>query len=94
MIGLLTLHLHLDGCKSLKEKRSQIKPLMANLQRKFNLSVCEAGLHDNWNETLIACAMVGNEDAHLQRSLATVLRWVEANWPDGQVFDQQVEMIR
>ncbi|MBS3752567.1 MAG: DUF503 family protein, partial [Anaerolineales bacterium] len=28
-IGLLTLHLRIPGCASLKEKRSQIKPLVA-----------------------------------------------------------------
>ena len=32
-IGLLTLHLHLPGCASLKEKRGKIKPLITRLHR-------------------------------------------------------------
>jgi uncharacterized protein YlxP (DUF503 family) len=94
MIGLLTIHLHLTGCKSLKEKRSTIKPLLARLHREFNISVAEMGLHDSWDEAIIACSMLGNDAAHLERSLATVLKWIEANWPDGQVFDENLELIR
>jgi uncharacterized protein YlxP (DUF503 family) len=93
MIGQLTIHLHLPGCRSLKEKRGLLKPLLARMQRKFNLTVSEMGLQDHWDEALIACAMLGNETVYLQRSLATVLAWVEANWPDGQVFDHTTEMI-
>jgi uncharacterized protein YlxP (DUF503 family) len=93
MIGLLTIHLHLNGCKSLKEKRSQIKPLLARLHREFNISAVEMGLQDKWGEAVIACAMLGNDSAHLQRSLAVVVKWIEANWPEVQVFDDAVEII-
>lgn len=94
MIGLLTIHLNLPGCKSLKEKRSQLKPLLACLHRKFNISVAEVGLQDKWSETIIACAMLGNDVAHLQRSLATVQKWIVANWRDGQVYDEVIEIIQ
>jgi uncharacterized protein YlxP (DUF503 family) len=38
-IGILTLEIQLPGCKSLKEKRSRLKPLIARLHREFNVSV-------------------------------------------------------
>ena len=44
MLTTLSLHLHLPGCASLKEKRGRIKPLMARLRREFNLSVAEMDL--------------------------------------------------
>lgn len=94
MIGVLTFHLHLPGCASLKEKRGRIKPLLARLHKEFNLSTAEVGLQDAWQETVIACAMLGNETDHLQTALETVRRWVEANWPDGDVIDTQAEFIR
>jgi len=93
MIGVLTIHLMMSGCKSLKEKRSQLKPLLARLQREFNISVAEMGLHEKWFESIIACAMIGNDSAHLQRSLETILRWIKANWRDGQIFDDGIEII-
>ena len=93
MIGLLTIHLHLPGCSSLKEKRGRIKPLIARLRREFNLSVAEMDLQDGWQETVIGCAMVGSERAFIEAALQTVSRWVEANWGDGDVIEQKVEII-
>jgi uncharacterized protein YlxP (DUF503 family) len=93
MLGLLTLHLHLPGCASLKEKRGRLKPLLARLQREFNVSAAEMDLQDKWQEAVIACAMVGNEAVHLERSLQTVGRWVESNWLDMEVVDNRLELL-
>ena len=93
MIGVLTIHLHLPGCTSLKEKRSIIRPLVSRLHREFNISAAEMDLQDVWQQTVIACGMVGNNAAHLERSLQTVAHWGEGNWPDGDVIDQKIEII-
>jgi uncharacterized protein YlxP (DUF503 family) len=93
MIGLLTLHLHLPGCASLKEKRGRLKPLLARLHRQFNVSTAEMGLQDKWQETVIACGMVNSDKAHIQRSLQAVIGWVEKNWPDVQVFEDHIELL-
>ena len=93
MLATLTIHLHLPGCASLKEKRGRIKPLIARLHREFNLSVAEMGLQDSWQETLIGCAMLGSDRAFLDAALQTVAHWVAANWRDGDVIDQQIEFV-
>ena len=93
MLATLTIHLHLPGCASLKETRGRIKPLIARLHREFNLSVAEIGLQDTWQETVIGCAMIGAETGFLQSALQTVARWVEANWRDGDVIEQKIEII-
>jgi len=93
MIGVLTFHLHLPGCASLKEKRGRLKPLIHRLRGEFNVSVAEMGLQDKWQEAIIACAMVENDATHLQSALETVRKWVEANWPDGDVLDTKLEII-
>ena len=72
MVGTLTLHLHLPGCSSLKEKRGRIKPLMSRLRREFNVSVAELGLQDEWQEAIIGCAMIGSGRGHLESALQTV----------------------
>ena len=93
MIATLSIHLHIPGCASLKEKRGFIKPLIARLHREFNVSVAEMDLQDQWQETVIVCAMVGNERGHLESALQTVARWVERNWSDGDVIEQKVEIL-
>jgi uncharacterized protein YlxP (DUF503 family) len=93
MIAALTIHLHLPPCASLKEKRGRIKPLIARLHREFNISVAEMDLQDKWQEAVIVCAMVGNERGHLESALQNVAKWIERNWPDGDVIKEKVEII-
>ena len=93
MIGTLTIHLHLPACTSLKEKRGRIKPLMSRLRREFNISVAEMELQDRWQETIISCAMVGNEPGYLQSSLQAVQKWIQGNWPDGMIVEQRIELV-
>ena len=92
MIATLTIHLHLPGCASLKEKRGLIKPLISRLHREFNISVAEMDLQDMWQEAMIVCAMVGNDHAFLQSALQNVAKWVEGNWTDGDVWEQRIEV--
>jgi uncharacterized protein YlxP (DUF503 family) len=92
-IGLLTLHLRLPGCSSLKGKRSRIKPLLARLHREFNISAAEVDLMDKWQETLIACAVVSKDTRQNQRLLQHIIDWMERDWPDVDVISEQIEMI-
>ena len=94
MLASLTIHLHLPTCSSLKEKRGQIKPLISRLQREFNVSVAEMDLQDKWDEAVIVCAMVGNDAAFLQSALGKVAKWVEGNWPNGDVWESRIQVDR
>ena len=93
MVGILTIHLHLPACASLKEKRHRLKPLLSRLHRKFNVAVAEMARQDNWQEAVISCATVGNDQAYLQSALNSVEAWVKGNWPDGMIVDSQIELI-
>jgi len=92
MIATLTIHLHLPACSSLKEKRGRIKPLISRLHREFNVSVAEMALQDKWQESVITCAMVGNDRGLLESALQTVAKWVTGNWSDGDVIETRVEL--
>ena len=93
MIGILTIHLHLPGCASLKEKRGRLKPLLSQLHKKFNVSVAEMERQDMWQEAVVACALVNSDATQVQRSLQMVLKWVEGNWSNGDVIDEKIEII-
>jgi uncharacterized protein YlxP (DUF503 family) len=93
MVATLSFHLRLPGCASLKEKRGRLKPLLARLQREFNLSTAEMELQDKWQEAVIACAMIGNESAHLLSALETVRKWVESHWTDGDILDTSIQNL-
>jgi uncharacterized protein YlxP (DUF503 family) len=92
-LGLLTLEIYIPGCQSLKEKRSRLKPLIARLHREFNISVAEIDYQDRWNETILACALVSNDNGYTQRALHKVIRWIENNWRDVDLIAEQLEIL-
>jgi uncharacterized protein YlxP (DUF503 family) len=92
-VGVLTLHIQLPGCNSLKEKRSRLKPLLSRLHREFNISVAEIDYHDIWHSSLLACAMVSNDSRYNQRALQAIPEWIEKNWPDITLIGQQIELM-
>ncbi len=92
-IGLLTLHLRIPMCASLKEKRSQLKPLITRLQREFNVSVAELDYQDRWQEALIGCTYLSNSGAHTQRSLQKIVSWVENYYPQLPIIQERIELI-
>jgi uncharacterized protein len=93
VVGLLTLDLHLPGCKSLKEKRSRLKPLISRLHKEFNVSAAEIGQHDIWQSSQIMCALVSNDLAQTQRVLQRIGRWVEDSWHDVSLVGEKIEIL-
>ncbi len=92
-LGVLTLHLHIPGCSSLKEKRSRLKPLLSRLGREFNISVAEMDHQDVWQSATIACALVSSQAAHTQRALQAIPPWIERFWPDVTIMDEHIEIV-
>jgi uncharacterized protein len=92
-IGILTLHLLLPGCTSLKEKRSRIKPVLARLHREFNVSTAEVGRQDMWQEAVVACAMISNDHDYTQKALQTVKDFVPGHFPDLEILEFHIELL-
>lgn len=93
LVGVLTLQLLVPGCSSLKEKRSRLKPLLARLHREFNISVAEIDHQDAWGSAVVACALVSNDRSHIDRSLQSVARWVDRQWPDLELSAEAIEIL-
>jgi uncharacterized protein YlxP (DUF503 family) len=62
--GSLALDLLLGDVHSLKEKRSVVKPIVAELQRRFSVSAAEAGHLDLHRRALVGVAVVGADARH------------------------------
>jgi uncharacterized protein len=92
-IGLLTLHLLLPGCTSLKEKRSRLKPALSRLHREFNVSAAEIDKHDAWQEAVLACVVVSNDPKHNTSLLQKIVAYIEANFPDLNILNDHIELI-
>lgn len=58
VVGLRVWELHLNGCRSLKDKRRILKSLKDRLHGRFNVSVAETDHHDRWQHAELACCVV------------------------------------
>ncbi|MGH3917229.1 MAG: DUF503 domain-containing protein [Pseudonocardiaceae bacterium] len=75
-VGALELDLMFGDVHSLKEKRSLIRSLIAELRRRFDVAVAEAGNADLHRRALIGVAAVAGEVGHVQEVLQACERLV------------------
>jgi len=75
-IGWIEFDILLGDVQSLKEKRSLIRPLLAELRRRFDVSVAEVGDHDQYRRSQVGVGLVAADRAHLVEVLTAVERFV------------------
>ncbi|AIJ22539.1 MULTISPECIES: DUF503 domain-containing protein [Amycolatopsis] len=65
-VGALELDVLFGDVHSLKQKRSLVRPLIAEVRRRFEVSVAEAGHLDLHRRALIGVAVVAADGAHVR----------------------------
>lgn len=75
-IGWVEFDILLGDVHSLKSKRSVVRPLLAEVRRRFDVSVAEVGDHDQYRRTKVGVGMVAADRAHLVEVLDAVDRFV------------------
>lgn len=75
-VGTLCFDLLLGDVRSLKEKRSVVRPIVAELQRKFVVSAAETGEQDLYRRAEIGLAAVSGDAGHLRDVLDRCERFV------------------
>ncbi|MBT2247368.1 DUF503 domain-containing protein [Arthrobacter sp. BHU FT2] len=75
-IGWIEFDVLLGDVHTLKEKRSVVRPLLAELKRRFDVSVAEVGDHSQYRRTQLGAGLVAGDRAHLVEVLDAVERFV------------------
>ncbi len=83
--GSLGLDLLLGDVHSLKEKRSVVRPILAELKRKYDVSAAEAGHLDLHRRALVGVAVVAADAKHCVEVLDACERLV-ASRPEVEVL--------
>jgi uncharacterized protein YlxP (DUF503 family) len=77
-VGTLSFDVLLGDVRSLKEKRSVVRPIIAELQRKYAVSAAEVGDQDLYRRVRIGLAVVSGDTGHLTDVLDRCERFVAA----------------
>ena len=76
-VGILDVDLLLpNDVRSLKDKRSHVRGLVAELRRRFDVAAAEAGHLDLHRRTLVGVAVVSPDLAHCRQVLDACERLV------------------
>ena len=90
--GTLALDLLLGDVHSLKEKRSVVRPVVAELRRRFEVSAAEAGHLDLHRRALVGVAVVAADAGHVKDVLEACERLV-ASRPELEVLSARQRLF-
>ena len=91
-VGVLTLDVLLGDAHSLKEKRGIVRPIIAEVRKRFDVSVAEAGHLDLHRRALIGVAVVAADRAHCVDVLEACERLVAAR-PEIELLSARQQFI-
>jgi uncharacterized protein YlxP (DUF503 family) len=90
-VGSLSVDLLLGDVHSLKEKRGVVRPIVAELVRKFPVSAAEVGDQDLHRRALIGVAVVAADAGHVREVLDACERLV-AGRPEIEVLSARQKL--
>jgi len=79
LILTLVVRLRAPWCHSLKDKRSEVKKLLARLRAKFNLSAAEVGAQDVLTQIELGIAAICFDHTQADSISENVTGFIEAN---------------
>jgi len=91
-IGWLEFDLLLGDVHSLKEKRSVVRPIVAELQRRFSVAAAETGSQDLHRRAGIGVAVVAGDRGHVVEVLDAAERLVAAR-PETELLSVRRDLV-
>lgn len=91
-VGALELDVLLGDVHSLKEKRSVVRPVVAELRRRFDVAAVEAGHTDLHRRSLIGVSTVAGDAGQVQHVLDSCERLVAAR-PELELLSARRRML-
>ncbi|WP_033437701.1 DUF503 domain-containing protein [Saccharothrix sp. NRRL B-16314] len=91
-VGSLELDVLLGDVHSLKQKRSVVRPVVAELRRRFEVSVAEAGHLELHRRALIGVAVVAADAEHVRDVMAACERLV-AGRPELELLSARHRLV-
>ena len=73
-IGIVELDFLLGDVHSLKQKRSVVRPLVADIKKRFDVSVAEVGSQDLHRRAVVGVSVVSGDREHVVDVIGAVER--------------------
>jgi uncharacterized protein YlxP (DUF503 family) len=91
-VGALELDVLLGDIRSLKQKRSAVRPVLAELRKRFEVAVAEAGHQDLHRRALLGVAVVAADGEHVRDVLDECERFI-AGRPELELLSAHRKLL-
>lgn len=91
VVGTVTLDLLLGDVRSLKQKRSLVRPVVAELRRRYDVAAAETGHLDLHRRAEVAVAVVAADAGHCREVLDACERLV-AERPELELLSARTRL--
>lgn len=92
VVGTGKITFRLYDIHSLKEKRKIVRSQTDRLKNKFNISIAETGLNDNFTWSEIGFSITGNDRRTINSTLDRIIEMLEGMGL-AQIVDTKIEII-
>lgn len=92
VVGTLVADLLLGDVRSLKQKRGVVRPIVAELRRRYEVSAAETGTQDLHRRAEISVALVAGDHAHVVQVLAECERLL-AGRPEVELLSTRTRVL-
>lgn len=92
VVGVITADLLLGDVHSLKQKRGVVRPIVAELRRRFEVSAAETGAQQLHRRAEISATLVAGDHAHVVSVLAACERLL-AGRPEVELLSTRTRVL-
>jgi uncharacterized protein len=93
IVGTARISLYLPENYSLKDKRQDLKSLLARVINQFHIAAAEVGDNENWQRATIGVACVSSDARHANEILSKVVNYIDNNLQEGGLEDYEIEIL-
>lgn len=92
VVGTLRCDLLLGDVHSLKQKRGVVRPIVAQLRRRFEVAAAETGDQDVHRRAELSVALVSSEHGHAREVLESCERLIAAR-PEIELLSTRIRVL-
>jgi len=78
IIAAITVALHFDQSRSLKQKRHLLKSIIEKVKHRFNVSIAEVADQDLWQKSTVGISYIAISDFQANKKSFTIKNFIES----------------
>ena len=92
-VGVCRLKLRLAENMSLKGKRQVIKPIIALVKNKYNVSIAEVEDQDLWQIATLGICFISNDSQYTDEVISKIINFINSGRFEVEIINQEIEII-